>query len=202
MKKAMHNYLVFAGLICCAYLMGSIPFGYLIAKRRGVDIRTLGSGNIGGTNITRNLGFKWGLLVAFLDLLKGFLPAILARIFIPVPWQGLSISIMPIIGTIYPVFLGFKGGKGVAAAFGTLLAWLGPVFFIIWLVIWYLAVKLIKLMSLVNLVMALLFPLIFWLVYHSALYAGFGALLCLILWWSHRANIRRLITGTETETHY
>jgi glycerol-3-phosphate acyltransferase PlsY len=186
MKKAMHNYLVFAGLIYCAYLLGSIPFGYLIAKSRGVDIRTLGSGNIGGTNITRNLGFKWGLLVAFLDLLKGFLPAILARIFIPVPWQSLSISIMPIIGTIYPVFLGFKG----------------PIFFIIWLVVWYLAVKLIKLMSLVNLVMALLFPLIFWLVYHSALYVGFGALLCLILWWSHRANIQRLTTGTETETHY
>ncbi len=185
-----------------AYLLGSIPFGYLIAKGRGVDIRTLGSGNIGGTNITRNLGFKWGLLVAFLDLVKSFIPAFFSRLFIHIPWQALSISIMPIIGTIFPVFLGFKGGKGVAATFGTLLAWLGPVFFIIWLGVWYLTIKLVKLMSLVNLVMALFFPLIFWLFFHSALYAGFGAVLCVILWWSHRANIQRLIKGTETQTHY
>ncbi len=198
----MINNLVFAGSICIAYLLGSIPFGYIVAKGRGVDIRTLGSGNIGGTNITRNLGFKWGLLVAFLDLLKSFIPAFLARTFIQVPWQALLISIMPIIGTIYPVFLGFKGGKGVAATFGTLLAWLGPVFFIIWVLIWYLFVKLVKLMSLVNLVMALLFPLIFWFFYRSWLHVGFGTLLCIILWWSHRANIRRLIAGIETETHY
>jgi glycerol-3-phosphate acyltransferase PlsY len=198
----MVDYLLFAGFACLAYLMGSIPFGYIIAKRRGVDIRTVGSGNIGGTNITRNLGFKWGLLVAFLDLLKSFIPAFLARTFIHVPWQALSISVMPIIGTIFPVFLGFKGGKGVAATFGSLLAWLGPIFFIIWVAVWYLTVKLVKLMSLVNLVMALLFPIIFWFFFHSSLYAGFGAILCLILWWSHRANIQRLIKGTETQTHY
>ncbi len=198
----MINYLVFAASMCIAYLLGSIPFGYIIAKGRGVDIRTLGSGNIGGTNITRNLGFKWGLLVACLDLLKSFIPAFLSRTFIQVPWQALVISIMPIIGTIYPIFLGFKGGKGVAATFGTLLAWLGPVFFIIWVVIWYLVVKLVKLMSLVNLLMALLFPLVFWFFFHSLLFVGFGALLCISLWWSHRANIQRLIAGIETETHY
>ena len=156
----------------------------------------------GAPILPATLGFKWGLLVAFLDLLKSFIPAFLAHRFIQIPWQALVISIMPIIGTIYPVFLGFKGGKGVAATFGTLLAWLGPIFFIIWVAIWYLIVKLVKLMSLVNLVMALIFPLIFWFFFRSWLYVGFGILLCIILWWSHRANIQRLIAGIETETHY
>lgn len=188
--------------LLAAYLFGSIPVGYLIGKARGVDIRTLGSGNVGGTNVRRNLGFFWGALVGVLDLLKGLIPAFLARVYFPLPWQALSISLAPIFGHVWPVFLRFKGGKGVATTFGIILAWLGPIFFIGWLVFWYLAVKFQKLMSLINLVMALTLPLFFWVFFHSWWYVLFGGILCILIWWSHRSNIKRLIAGNETLTHY
>ncbi len=188
--------------LIAAYLFGSIPVGYLICKARGVDIRTLGSSNISGTNVRRNLGFFWGALVGFLDFLKGFIPAFLARTYFPLPWMALSISLAPIIGHIWPLFLGFKGGKGVATTFGIILAWLGPFVFIGWIVVWYLAVKFQKLMSLVNLVMALTLPLFFWVFFHSWWHVGFGALLCILIWGSHRSNIKRLVAGNETLTYY
>jgi acyl phosphate:glycerol-3-phosphate acyltransferase len=198
----MQNLLIYALSLVAAYLFGSIPVGYLIGRSRGVDIRTLGSGNVGGTNIRRNLGFFWGALVGFLDFLKGLIPAFLARTLFPLPWQALSISLVPIVGHIWPVFLGFKGGKGVATTFGIILAWLGPFFFIGWIVVWYLAVKFQKMMSLINLIMALTLPLFFWVFFHTPWHAVFGGILCFLIWWSHRSNIKRLLAGNETLTHY
>jgi acyl phosphate:glycerol-3-phosphate acyltransferase len=185
-----------------AYLSGSIPSGYLVAKARGVDIRQVGSGNIGGTNVTRTLGFKWGAVVGVLDFLKSYIPSYLALRYIKVDWQVVLISIMPVIGHVYPVWLKFKGGKGVSTVFGILMAYFGFVFFLAWFVIWYLSVKFVKLMSLVNLLMALLFPLLFWLKYHSWLFAAFGLLLTILVWWSHRSNIKRLLAGNENLTNY
>ena len=188
--------------LIATYLLGSIPVGYLIAKSRGVDILNVGSGNVGGTNIRRSLGFFWGALVGFLDVLKGLIPATLARSFFPLPWQALSISFAPILGHVFPVFLKFRGGKGVATTFGIILVWLGPIFFIGWMVFWYFAVKWQKLMSLINLVMALTLPLFFWIFFHTPWHAVFGAMLCALIWWSHRSNITRLLAGNETITHY
>lgn len=185
-----------------AYLAGSIPSGYLVAKARGVDIRQVGSGNIGGTNVTRALGMKWGAVVGILDFLKSFIPSYLALHYLTVDWQVILISIMPVIGNVYPVWLGFKGGKGVATIFGILAANFGLFFFLVWFVIWYLAVKYIRLMSLVNLLMALIFPWLFWLKYHSWLFAAFGFLLTILVWWSHRSNIKRLLAGNENLTNY
>ena len=185
-----------------AYLAGSIPSGYLVAKARGVDIRKVGSGNIGGTNVTRALGRKWGAVVGVLDFIKSYLPSFLALRFIRVDWQVLLISIMPVLGHVYPVWLKFKGGKGVATIFGILTAYFGLAFFLVWFIVWYLAVKFIKLMSLVNLLMALLFPLLFWLKFHSWLFAAFGFLLTILVWWSHRSNIKRLLAGNENLTNY
>ena len=201
-RMQTQNFWIYGFSLVAAYLIGSIPVGYLIAKARGIDIRTVGSGNVGGTNIRRNLGFLWGALVGILDLIKGLVPAFLARMVFPLPWQALSISLAPIIGHIWPAFLGFKGGKGVATTFGIILAWLGPLFFIGWLVVWYLAVKFQKLMSLINLIMALTLPLFFWVFFHSVWHAVFGGLLCILIWWSHRSNIKRLVAGNETLTHY
>lgn len=185
-----------------AYLAGSIPSGYLVAKARGVDIRKVGSGNIGGTNVTRALGVKWGAVVGVLDFLKSYIPSYLALHYLKADWQVLFISIMPVIGHVYPVWLNFRGGKGVATIFGILTAYFGLLFFLVWFVIWYLAVKFIKLMSLVNLLMALIFPLLFWLKFHSWLFAAFGFLLTILVWWSHRANIKRLLAGNENLTNY
>lgn len=191
-------------LISClgAYFIGSIPFGYLIAKALGVDIRQVGSGNIGSTNITRALGFKWGVVVAILDFSKSYFSVLIARSLNPYDWQLLIISLMPVIGHIFSVWLGFKGGKGVAATFGLVAFYFGFPLYILFVVIWYLAVKAFKFMSLVNLIVGLLLPLAFWLKYQSVMYIFFGCILCIIIWWSHRSNIRRLLNGNELHTNY
>jgi glycerol-3-phosphate acyltransferase PlsY len=90
----------------------------------------------------------------------------------------------------------------VATTFGIILAWLGPLFFVGWIVVWYFAVKFQKLMSLINLVMFLTLPLFFWVFFNTSWHAVFGALLCVFIWWSHRSNIKRLVAGNETLTHY
>ena len=190
-------------LVCVgAYLIGSVPFGLLIARTRGIDIRQVGSGNIGSTNITRALGFRWGLIVAILDACKAYLPALVARQLAPADWQLLIISLMPVIGHIFSFWMGFKGGKGVAATFGLLAFYFGLLPFAIFMAIWYLAVKFVKLMSLVNLVVGLLLPLAFWLKFKEMPYVVFGFVLCIIIWWSHRENIRRLLKGKELPTNY
>jgi acyl phosphate:glycerol-3-phosphate acyltransferase len=198
----MTNYYLLAVYAILAYLAGSIPSGYLVAKSRGLDIRQVGSGNIGGTNVTRSLGFKWGAVVGVLDFFKSYIPSVLALHYLRVDWQVVLISIMPVIGHVYPVWLKFKGGKGVSTVFGILMANFGFVFFLIWFVVWYLVVKAVKLMSLVNLVMALFFPLLFWFKYHSWLFVAFGVLLTILVWWSHRSNIKRLLAGNENLTNY
>lgn len=185
-----------------AYLMGSIPFGYLVAKTQGVDIRKLGSGNIGGTNVRRNLGFKWGFIVGLLDFSKSYLPSILARRLWTNDWQILLISLMPVIGHIFPIWLKFKGGKGVATIFGIIAAYFGLLTFLAGLIAWYLIVKMAQLMSLVNLCVGLFLPFLFGFVFHSYLYASFGLVLCLFIWGSHRENIQRLLAGTENPANY
>lgn len=191
-------------LVAClgAYLIGSIPFGLLIARARGIDIRQVGSGNIGSTNITRALGFHWGLVVAILDASKAYLPALVAHQLSPNHWQMLVISLMPVIGHIFSIWMGFKGGKGVAATFGLLAFYFGLPLFALFMVIWYLTVKWVKLMSLVNLVVGLLLPLAFWLKYRTTPYILFGVVLCGIIWWSHRENLKRLLKGKELPTNY
>src|SRR5262245_29766802 len=106
-------------LIVLAYFAGAVPFGYLVAKSRGVDISTAGSGNIGPTNVGRILGRQYGLLVFALDFLKGAIPTFTAR-----QYEGhageftVAIGFATIVGHMFPVFLGFRGGKGVATGFG------------------------------------------------------------------------------------
>jgi len=196
------NWYTFLGVCFAAYLIGSIPFGFLIAKAHGINIRKVGSGNIGSTNITRAMGWGWGMLVGILDAVKAYLPAWVAQHLTSNNWQMLIISILPVIGHIFPIWLGFKGGKGVATTFGLLAFYLGMPTFALFLVIWFLAVKAIKLMSLVNLVVGLLLPLIFWMKYRKTAYLLLGVFLCLIIWWSHRENIQRLLNGKELPTNY
>lgn len=188
-------------IISCigAYLIGSIPFGYLVAKARGINIREVGSGNIGATNITRNLGWKLGAVVGVLDFLKSFLPALAALALFDQTGYILLVSIMPIVGHIFPIWLNFRGGKGVASIFGLLGAYFGIPTFLGFLVVWLLVVRQVRLMSLVNLVTALMIPIAFWLKYTQAGFVLFGVLLCLIIWVTHRANIKRLLAGEENK---
>ncbi len=163
--------------VVVAYLIGSIPFGYLAAKLRGINIREVGSGNIGATNIARNLGWKLGAVVGVLDFMKSFVPVMIARLLFDNIGYILLVSIMPIVGHIFPIWLNFRGGKGVASIFGLLGAYFGLPTFLGFLLAWFLVVKQIRLMSLVNLIVALLIPVAFWLKYAQLAFILFGVLL-------------------------
>jgi glycerol-3-phosphate acyltransferase PlsY len=193
----MENTQIFIIMVLFAYLFGSIPFGFLVAKARGIDIKQVGSGNIGATNVARNLGWKIGALVGVLDFLKGYLPVLLAREIFTQNWQILLLSLIPVIGHIFPVWLQFKGGKAVATIFGILAAFFGIAYFLIFLLLWILAVWQVKLMSLVNLVVAVLIPIAFWLKFNDSVFVLFGLILCIIIWWRHSGNIKRLLAGKE-----
>jgi len=188
-------------IISCfiAYLIGSIPFGYIVAKMRGINIHKVGSGNIGATNIARNLGWKLGAVVGVLDFFKSFVPALIANLLFDKAGFVLLVSIMPIVGHIFPIWLNFRGGKGVASIFGLLGAYFGLPTFLGFLVAWFLVVKRVRLMSLVNLVVALLIPVAFWLKYAQIAFILFGVLLGGIIWITHRANIKRLLAGEENK---
>ncbi len=185
--------------VVVAYLIGSIPFGYLAAKLRGINIREVGSGNIGATNIARNLGWKLGAVVGVLDFMKSFVPVMIARLLFDNLGYILLVSIMPIVGHIFPIWLNFRGGKGVASIFGLLGAYFGLPTFLGFLLAWFLVVKQIRLMSLVNLIVALLIPVAFWLKYAQLAFILFGVLLGGIIWITHRANIKRLLAGKENK---
>lgn len=114
-----------------AYLSGAIPYSLLIGKARGVDLRTLGSGNIGATNVARNLGLRWGVIALLLDALKGYSPVLAARLLLPAdhPQRALLLGatmLAAVLGHMFTVFLLFRGGKGVATALGSVLA-LSPI---------------------------------------------------------------------------
>ncbi|MBJ19826.1 MAG: acyl-phosphate glycerol 3-phosphate acyltransferase [Deltaproteobacteria bacterium] len=188
-----------------AYLLGSVPFGILLAKVRGVDLRAVGSGNIGATNAMRALGKPLGLLAFALDLGKGFF----------VPWyllqsgsaEALAVAsaagVAAAAGHVWPIWIGFRGGKAVATALGALCAvdpavalWGGPV--------WLLAVFVSSHVSVGSLAMSASFPVTAWLRWGEdeggEWFAAAALLLCILIWARHRPNIERLLQGEEART--
>ena len=118
----MQTSIIVAAWLVVAYLVGGIPFGFLIGKMRGVDVRTVGSKNIGATNVFRTVGKKWGVLAFACDVLKGLLPTLAARYFASdVSWLPLAVGVMCVLGHMLTPYMKFKGGKGVATAFGMLI---------------------------------------------------------------------------------
>jgi len=184
-------------LIIFGYLLGSIPWGLLISKAKGVDIRKVGSGNIGGTNVVRGLGFKWGLLTGILDVVKGVIPIFLAVKFLSPDWQIALVAVSPVLGHIFPVWLNFKGGKGVATTVGTLSVLLGWPNFLILILVWVMVLAVLRIMSLTNILLSALLPLILWFIHYSPAYSVFGLVLFFLICWAHRENIQRLKDGKE-----
>jgi len=183
--------------IILGYLFGSIPFGYIIAKLKHIDIQKQGSGNIGATNVSRVLGFKYALLVGLLDVIKVVLPAIIAKQYLTNDWYICLAILAPTIGHLFPIWLNFKGGKAVSGVFASMVIIMGWQYSLIFLLAWIIALRLIKIMSLTNLIVIWLVPLLFWLYTHSIAYTSLGLLYIPILYWSHRENIKRLREGTE-----
>jgi len=186
----------FAVLLVLAYLVGSIPFGVIVGKVfYGVDVRQHGSGNVGTTNVFRVLGKKAGVVVMIADILKGFIPALIAvQLFDP--WPAIFIAAAPEVGHMYSIFLRGSGGKGVATGAGIVLA-LVPVIFLICLLVWIAVILTTRYVSLASLVAAALVPLLTLLLSEPVPYKIAGLLVTIIIFWAHRGNIGRLLKGTE-----
>jgi glycerol-3-phosphate acyltransferase PlsY len=194
----MEQYLLLTVFILLGYLCGSIPFGYLISKIKKVDIRKQGSGNIGATNISRVFGLKYALMVGILDVSKALIPIYIASQYITNEWHLIFIIISPVLGHVFSFWLDFKGGKAVSTIFGSIIYILGWKYSIIILVFWAVILKTIKIMSLTNLLIILLTPILFWMGKdHSTAYLVLGIFYVIIVFWAHRGNIKRLLKGTE-----
>jgi glycerol-3-phosphate acyltransferase PlsY len=206
LQKNKLNYLLYLSLIL-AYLLGSVPSAVWVGKYfYGVDVREHGSGNAGATNVLRTLGKKAGLSVLVLDMFKGF-AAVNLSYFTGFP-QGSEectvirtvLALAAIIGHIFPVFAGFRGGKGVATMTGALLA-LSPPATLIAVVIFFLMLLLTKYVSLSSIVTALMLPVIFGAWLRSSLSLSLYAFaVAAIIILTHRKNIQRLMKGKESKT--
>jgi len=194
------NLLVVIGFCLFAYFCGSIPSGYIIAKIKGIpDIRETGSGSTGGTNVSRELGIRWGLLVAFLDGLKCFLPTILVYKIFGTDLIVSLVIFLAVIGHIFPVWLKFRGGKGVASAVGGLIGITPYYFILLGAAIWLIVLWKTKYVSLSSLILFLTLPAMLWFPQYSLVYCLLGVFLFGIIAVAHRENIGRLIRGEENK---
>jgi acyl phosphate:glycerol-3-phosphate acyltransferase len=200
---------ILAVLLLGSYLLGSIPFGYLAGRLGGIDIQQAGSGNVGATNVVRVLGKRYGYPVFALDVLKGFGAVKISMLMAPgrpPEWNspeifGILAAMSSVLGHLYPPWLRFKGGKGVATSAGALLA-LTPIATLIGVAIWVIVFWLTGYVSLASVIAAVVLPIIIlvvsWndqnkvktLVYSSVCVAA-------VVIWRHRSNLSRLIRGTE-----
>lgn len=190
---------IWIGCALGAYLLGSIPTGYLWCKARGIDIRTVGSGNIGATNVMRALGKPIGITVLLMDAAKGFVPVFVAPAYFPQLDKTLLqilCAIAVVAGHNWTCWLRFKGGKGVATSAGALLAML-PLPFLCALVVWGAVFALWRYVSLASIAAAVATPVATWLATHELKFFLFTLLLAAAAIWRHRSNIRRLLDGTE-----
>ena len=191
--------------IIFAYICGSIPWGYIIGKVNGIDIRTVGSKNIGATNVTRCVGKKAGKLCFALDFLKGLLPVLLAQYLAKRGLTGGEITTLivvfaTIIGHIFPLFLNFKGGKGVSTAAGAIMA-LAPYALITALAVWVVVFLVSRYVSLASITAAAVLPVVQWIFVLTQgknwLVATILTIIAALAIFRHRSNIQRLLDGTE-----
>ncbi len=190
-------------VVIVAYLIGSIPTGYIIVKLfTGQDIRKVGSGSTGATNVKRVMGKKWFFIVMILDAIKGALPVVLAKMF-AVSFTGIGLlpvlaAVAVIVGHSKSIFLKFTGGKSVASGVGTILAlnWqVGLIIAAIWAVITYVS----KYVSLGSIIALLISPFLMWFFKEPAAYICYCALGALYIVYLHRENIIRLVKGEENK---
>lgn len=180
------------------YLAGAIPTSYLAARYgAGIDLLEHGSKNLGATNVYRVLGWKYAVPVGLFDVAKGAVPVFLAAISLPQPWAPLAVGVAAVLGHVFSVFLRFRGGKGVATAAGVVLA-LAPAALGIATLVWLAVLLGTGYMSLASMLGAIAFPVAARVVYPANGYAlAVGIGLALFIVYTHRSNIKRLLSGTE-----
>lgn len=213
--------LVIATIVLAAYLLGSIPFGLLVSKSQGIDIRQHGSGNIGATNVWRVLGKKWGLITFLGDMTKGWLAVVIGQwiagaweihtplphgheqiVHLPADYAGIAAALGCILGHSFPLWLKFKGGKGVATSLGVIFGMM-PLAALIDFALWGIVFKISGFVSLASIVAALALPvlvigLLLTDLLHGWGYFFFAVAAGMLVVWRHRENIKRLAAGTES----
>ncbi len=187
-------------VVVVAYLLGSIPFAYLAGKTRGIDIRTVGSKNVGASNVFRELGRGIGITVMALDIAKGLIAVVIANVATASPWPVVAAA-AAIVGHVFPVWLGFKGGKGVAVAGGAMIG-LATIPALIVLVIWVVIVGVTRYVSVGSIVCAAIFPFLvlgFGAPWPTVVFAVLAAIMVIV---RHRTNIARLRRGQEPRLNF
>ena len=200
--------------IFVAYFLGSIPTGYLVAKAKGIDIRSVGSGNIGATNVVRILGRPAGIFVLVADGLKGFVASRylveLATVILGNRAQlqdagqeylSIAAGLAAILGHIYTCWLRFKGGKGIATSAGVLAAWV-PWTLVVGVALWVGVVVASRFVSLGSILAAISLPFATWAIGYSHRYITITALMSALAIYKHKTNIRRLLSGTESRFRF
>ncbi len=183
-------------IIIIAYLVGSVPFGFLLGRLSGVDIRRAGSRNIGATNVSRLLGKRLGIITLILDIAKGYFPMLVVSIWGAPERIVMFTGLAAFLGHLYPVYLRFRGGKGVATALGVFifLDWMA---IIISLVLFIMAAGITGFISTGSLTASVAMVLLL-LAFHGLNdYFWLGLVVAILIWWRHRDNIKRLIQGRE-----
>lgn len=184
-------------LVVIAYLAGSVPFGLLIARLKGnVDLRRVGSGNIGATNVFRAVGKGAAILTLVGDIGKGAAAVGLARGLGASSRVLAAVALAAVLGHLFPVFLGFRGGKGVATTLGVVLAAMPAVGGLL-LLVWLLVAAVWRYSSLAALAAAAALPALAWLLDGRPVMVLLGAVSAALIFWRHRGNIERLRHGTE-----
>ena len=188
-----------AAMIVAGYLVGSLSAAIITSRAMGLpDPRDDGSGNPGATNVLRLGGKKAAAITLAGDLLKGLLPVALARLLSLEPGAIALVGLAAFLGHLYPVFFGFQGGKGVATAFGVIIA-MSPLVAACSLATWLVVAAVTRLSSLAALVAAGLAPFYLWLFDEPIVYVLAVAAMAVLLVWRHRANVQRLLDGTESK---
>jgi glycerol-3-phosphate acyltransferase PlsY len=187
-------------VILVSYILGSIPFGYIIAKIKGVDITKLGSGNIGATNVGRYLGKPYFFIVLFLDAIKGFIPTILFKLLFGLEY-GILAGLFSVIGHSYSIFMKFKGGKGVATGLGVSIA-LIPIETIIGFGVWFLVLMIFKIMALASIISAISVFIVVLFLEKSLLIKIVCGIIAVLIVLRHKSNIERIIKGTEPKFYF
>lgn len=195
--------------LLAGYLLGSIPTGYLVARARGVDIRSVGSGNIGATNVFRVLGKPAGVFVLLADAAKGWLAARLLPVWVAawlnldapngsstLEWLMLAGGFAAVLGHNYTCWLRFKGGKGIATSAGVLLGWFP---WAMWLAlgVWLVTFAATRYVSVASILTAAGLPFIVWQLKLSGRFVGIAVVMSALAIYKHKSNILRLRTGTE-----
>ena len=185
-------------LIGITYFIAAIPFGLLVARLKNINLREIGSGNIGATNVYRAMGAKYGILVFIFDAIKGGIPTYVATLVDPNPLFHILIGAIAVTGHSLSCYVKFKGGKGVATGAGVIIA-LSPIIGLVMIILAAILIYVTRYVALTSIVCAIATPLLFYILKYPIAYVGMFAAIGIFIIVRHRSNIERLLKGTENK---